>query len=159
MASGSGVLELLQRFVQDTHDKLTTTTHGEPEDQLRTPLETFLRRMAELTGHRAEVIGETTLPDRLGRPDFAVEVDDLLTGYVELKAPGTGAIPSRFTGHNKAQWQRFKGLPNILYTDGNEWGLYRDGARQGSVVRLDGDLVPTGRTLRRRRSPDAYSPS
>ena len=28
---------------------------------------------------------------------------------------------------NREQWQRFKALPNLIYTDGSEWSLYRSG--------------------------------
>ena len=40
--------------------------------------------------------------------------NNLLTGHVELKSPGTGAGPEHFKGHNKDQWQRFKALPNLI---------------------------------------------
>ena len=40
--------------------------------------------------------------------------NNLLTGHVELKSPGTGARPEHFKGHNKDQWQRFKALPNLI---------------------------------------------
>ena len=46
---------------------------------------------------------------------------------MELKRPGLGARPEHFTGHNRAQWERFKALPNLIYTDGAEWSLYRSG--------------------------------
>ena len=62
-----------------------------------------------------------------GRPDIGVTTNGLLTGHVELKRPGTGARAEGFTGRNREQWQRFKALPNLLYTDGSEWSLYRSG--------------------------------
>ena len=46
---------------------------------------------------------------------------------MELKRPGTGARAEGFTGRNREQWQRFKALPNLIYTDGSEWSLYRSG--------------------------------
>lgn len=74
-----------------------------------------------------------------GRPDFAILADDLLAGHVELKAPGKGVDPTRFTGHDKRQWERFKTLPNVLYSDGNSWALYRSGVIEADAV-LDIDF-------------------
>ena len=84
------------------------------------------------------------LPDRLGRPDFAVSIGGALAGYVELKAPGKGAEQRRFRGHDRRQFKRFSAIPNILYGDGSEWALYRGGERAGRVVRLAGDVVREG---------------
>ena len=70
-------------------------------------------------------------------------------GYVELKAPGSGAQTSRFKGHDKKQWEKFKALPNLLYTDSIEWALYRSGVAQPKdrpiVIRFD-DLIERGAT-------------
>ena len=82
---------------------------------------------------------------RIGRPDYAVHLNKLLAGYVELKAPGVGAKSSRFTGHNRDQFKRFSDIPNILYTDGNEWALYRNGEPVGSSVHLEGDVAADGK--------------
>ena len=71
--------------------------------------------------------GKAPLPDRLGRPDYAIHLNQLLAGYVELKAPGIGADNGQFRGRNSEQFNRFSSVPNILYTDGNEWALYRNG--------------------------------
>ncbi|WP_303989045.1 type ISP restriction/modification enzyme [Rothia mucilaginosa] len=63
------------------------------------------------------------------RPDYAIMVDGVLTGYVELKAPGKNIDPASFTkkSHEYKQWQRLRNLPNLLYTNGTEWRLYRYG--------------------------------
>lgn len=63
------------------------------------------------------------------RPDYAIMVDGVLTGYVELKAPGKNIDPASFTkkSHEYRQWQRLRNLPNLLYTNGTEWRLYRYG--------------------------------
>ena len=78
------------------------------------------------------------------RPDIGVAVHRLLCGYVELKAPGKGARTSQFSGADRKQWGKFKALPNILYTDGSEWALYRSGEDQGEVVRFSGDVTEDG---------------
>ena len=56
-------------------------------------------------------------------------VDGVLTGYVELKAPGKNIDPASFAkkSHEYKQWQRLRNLPNLLYTNGTEWRLYRYG--------------------------------
>jgi len=38
------------------------------------------------------------------------------------------------TGHDKQQWVRFSNLPNILYSDGREFSLYRTGKQIHSVA-------------------------
>ena len=80
----------------------------------------------------------------MGCPDFAIHRDGLLAGYAELKAPNTGADSTRFTGHNRNQFKRFSGIPNILYTDGNDWALYRNGELAGPIIRLSGHVVTEG---------------
>jgi Type ISP C-terminal specificity domain/N-6 DNA Methylase len=139
------VAERLRWFADQV--KLRTSAHaaGEPEDQLRGPLAIFLMDLKP--AFRREVIakGESRLPSRLGQPDFAVLVGDLLMGYIEVKAPGKGAKPERFTGRDLEQWKRFKALPNILYTDGNQWGLYREGKRVGAIVRMSGEVAHVGK--------------
>ena len=123
---------------------MAQSTTGAPEDQLRAPFETFMAAAAQALGWNVVCTGETPLPDRLGRPDYAVHLNQLLAGYVELKAPGAGATASRFRGRNRDQFRRFSAIPNLLYTDGNEWALYRDGKPVGRVVRLAGDVAADG---------------
>ena len=124
---------------------MTQITLGEPEDQLRGPFETFMNEVGHAFDWNVVCTGETPLPDRLGRPDYAVHLNQLLAGYVELKAPGVGATATRFRGHNRDQFKRFSAIPNILYTDGNEWALYRDGQLVNKVVRLSGDVATDGK--------------
>lgn len=88
-------------------------------------------------------IGETRLASGLGRPDFGVECNGLLCGYLELKAPGKGADTSLYTGHDRHQWSRFSSLPNMLYSDGQEFALYRQGQLE-KLVRLDTSPVSAG---------------
>ena len=68
------------------------------------------------------------LPDDVdGRPDLGITVDRLLIGHIELKAPRNRGTSERFRNRNRLQWQRFQALPNLIYTDGEEWSLYRSG--------------------------------
>ena len=144
MPNEKGVFEALKKFAADVTAKMTTLTRGEPEDQLRAPFENFMQEVGQALAIKIVSTGETKLAERLGRPDYAVHTSGLLAGYVELKAPGTGANPRRFTGHDAQQWKRFKAIPNLIYCDGNEWGLYRDGEAVRATARLSGDVAADG---------------
>ena len=141
----SAILRSLRDFGNAVTRKMVQSQPGPPEERLRAPFETFVRDTSASLGTPAECVGEPSLPDSLGPPDYAVHVGGLLTGYVELKAPGTGANARKFRGRDRAQFKRFSGIPNLLYTDGNEWALYRSGEPTGSTVRLAGDVTQTGR--------------
>ncbi len=75
------------------------------------------------------------------RPDYAIEVDGAVCGYIEIKKPGLGADAPALTGkHNVRQWKRLSDLPNLIYTDGVQWARYSHGERDGDIVTLDGTL-------------------
>jgi hypothetical protein len=124
---------------------------GGPEDQLRAPFESLLADIAELAGiPRAQVVavGESAVSDLKTRPDYAITVRGALVGHVELKAPGKGADPRRFRDpHDRAQWEKLQSLPNLLYTDGNEFSLWQNGELVDSVIRLTGDIASAGEKL------------
>ena len=131
--------------------KLTSpTATGEPEEQLRSPLEDLIQGIAGLCRFRhgdVVAVGETSLADLKVRPDFAVNVRKALVGFVEVKAPGKGSDPRAFKGHDKEQWQKLQSLPNLLYTDGESFSLWRNGEIEGKIVSLGGDLRKAGRKL------------
>ena len=144
--------EAISAFGKSTTAKLSNPAiSGAPEDQLRGPLEVLIADLAEIAGHSrdaVDVVGETTLSEDRTRPDYAVIVRKALVGFIEVKAPGKGANPRTFKDkHDKSQWDRLKSLPNLLYTDGNSFGLWRDGERIGDIVRLDGDVESSGGSL------------
>ncbi|MBZ0264144.1 N-6 DNA methylase [bacterium] len=140
----SVIVNALQSFADEVKSKSSQITSGNPEDQLRSPFEKLMISVAASLGWKIVCTGETPLPERLGRPDFAIHLNDLLSGFVELKAPGIGASSRQFKGHNLDQFKRFSVTPNILYTDGNEWAIYRNGNLVNTVVRLSGDIVTSG---------------
>lgn len=122
------MLEILKEFSKNIHQKLSTHIHGEPEDQLRAPFEELLKKTGAKIGFNNVIpVGETLLKDKGGRPDYGISIGKLLCGHVELKSLGKGADPKSFAGHDKKQWERFKNLPNILYSDGRDFSLYRMG--------------------------------
>lgn len=124
---------------------------GQPEDQLRAPLEALFVALASETGLAAgllTMVGEASLSDLRTRPDYAVQVNKALTGFIEVKAPGKGHDPRKFKDkHDKEQWERLKALPKLIYTDGNGFSLWRDGKLEGEIVRLDGDIEQAGANL------------
>jgi len=149
------IFQALRQFAANVTAKVKALAAGEPEEQLRGPLENFLSAVGKAIGRKVIAKGESQLPGRLGRPDYAILAGKLLAGYVELKEPGKGANPDRYKGHDRKQWQRFQAVPNIIYCDGNEWGLYRDGKRVGRSVRLSGDITEEGKCAVKRKDFDA----
>lgn len=124
---------------------------GSPEDQLRGPFERLVQDVVTALEWAANVvlIGESAVQELKTRPDFAVTKQNLLVGFIELKAPGKGADPRRFQDpHDKEQWQKLKSLPNLIYCDGNSFSLWQDGSLHGDIVRLDGSVESAGATLR-----------
>jgi hypothetical protein len=126
---------------------------GAPEDQLRNPLESLLHDLAEIDGmppKAISLVGETTVKHLKSRPDFAVTVHKALVGFIEVKAPGKGADPRKFAkdSHDGEQWEKLKSLPNLLYTDGNSFSLWRDGKLEDKVIHLDGDIETSGAKLK-----------
>jgi len=122
---------------------------GHREDQLRGPVDEFLKAVAGAMNLRLVAHGEVPLPDRTAIPDYVVCIDKLPIGHVELKAPGKGVDPGRWSpgSHDRHQWERLSLLPNILYTDGDSWALYRAGQRIGRIARVRGSVESSGARL------------
>ena len=123
---------------------------GEPEDQLRAPLEGLIDDLAGLCGFpqdAVEAVGESAIATLKTRPDYAITLRNALVGFIEIKAPGKGADPRKFRGHDKEQWEKLQSLPNLLYTDGNQFSLFRSGQLEGTVVFLEGDIETSGSSL------------
>jgi hypothetical protein len=94
------------------------------------------------------LVGETTLSYLKTRPDFAVTVASVLVGFIEIKAPGKGADPRQYNDpHDKDQWEKLKSLPNLIYTDGQSFSLWRDGKSEGGIVHLKGNIEASGTKL------------
>ena len=144
--------EIVSRFGLEASSKLSNPgASGQPEDQLRAPLEGLVANLAELAGLPAGsvvTIGETSLAGLKTRPDYAVTRGNALIGFIEIKAPGKGADPRRFQDkHDREQWAKLRTLPNLVYTDGNGFSLWRNGELAGKVVHLDGDVETAGNKL------------
>ena len=144
--------EAISKFGLEAKSKLSNpAVSGAPEDQLRAPLEGLVANLVELTGQwpgTVAVVGEASLADLKTRPDYAVTRRNALIGFIEVKAPGKGADPRRFRDrHDKEQWTKLQTLPNLIYTDGNGFSLWRNGELQGEIVQLEGDVETAGKKL------------
>ena len=141
--------DAISRFGLEATSKLSNPgAAGAPEDQLRAPLEALVADLAEVAGLRSGtvvMVGETSLADIKTRPDYAVTRANALIGFIEVKAPGKGADPRRFRDpHDREQWAKLQSLPNLIYTDGNGFSLWRNGELVGHVVLLQGDVETAG---------------
>ncbi len=120
-------VQIIGGFADAVTNNFKQPISAQPEDQLKAPVGDLLRDTGSLTDLNVAWRTEVHPDDIDGRPDLGVTVNGLLTGHVELKRPALGARPEHFTGHNRSQWEQFKALPNLIYTDGGEWSLYRSG--------------------------------
>ncbi|WP_238884843.1 type ISP restriction/modification enzyme [Mycobacterium sp. IDR2000157661] len=114
---------------------------GEPEAAIRAPIEELLAAAGQHLSLTVVPHDEVRDNDRGVRPDYAISVNGAITGYVEIKKPGANLDPESFTGHNLTQWQRQRDLPNLIYTNGTEWRLYRDNEQVGDPVHLTGGTL------------------
>lgn len=112
---------------------------GDPEANLRTPIARFLEQAGEALGYKVTPYDEVRELDGRTRLDWAVAVNDVLTGWVEVKKPTTDINPASFakSSHNYRQWQAHKELPNLLVTNGKDWRLYRTGELVGEQTGLE----------------------
>jgi Type ISP C-terminal specificity domain/N-6 DNA Methylase len=99
---------------------------GEREAAIRSPLESLMRTVGEHIGVRAVFHDEVRDTERRIRSDYGVRVRGAINGYIEVKAPGHPINPEKFSGHDREQWERQKDIPNLIYTNGTQWRLYRD---------------------------------
>ncbi len=145
--------DLVSAFGTEARAKLDNpAVSGAPEDQLRAPLERLFHELAaldDLGPAGLSLVGETTLSQLQTRPDYAVSVNNALVGFMEVKAPGKGCDPRKFSDpHDKAQWGKLKSLPNLVYTDGNGFSLWRNGEPAAKIVFLYGDIEASGAKLK-----------
>lgn len=151
MTQADRVEKAVSDFGAAAKAKLTNPASiGQPEDQLRAPLEALFAALAReaIPVSTMTMVGEASLADLRTRPDYAVTVNNALIGFIEVKAPAKGADPRKFRdAHDKGQWERLKALPNLLYTNGNAFSLWRDGQLIGEVVKLRGDIESDGAAI------------
>lgn len=121
--------ERIQRSLGDLRQRAAAGLYfraADPEDQLKPAVKKLLESFPGV-----QALTEVRVEE--GRPDLGVFKDRLLVGFVELKAPGRSIRPERFRGNDKRQWERFRNLPNLIYTNGRDWALYRQGEQARRV--------------------------
>lgn len=136
-----------ESFAETLKSKFSLPGAASPEDQLKGPVADLIAQVGAGFGLKIQSRTETHLAEQKVRPDMAVYSGGLICGYIELKAPGLGADAPKLKGkHNKEQWEKLKVLPNLMYTDGREWALYRGGERKGAVIRFSDDPTDQGKS-------------
>jgi N-6 DNA methylase len=110
---------------------------GDPEDQLRAPLEALIERVGQQFGLDPVPYGEVDLKELRARPDYAVDIGKSRVGYIELKRPGRGIPPEwKPDKRERDQWEKLCALPNVIYSDGYSWGSYCYGELREPIVRI-----------------------
>jgi len=136
--------ESVCHFAEQVRKKFSLKVDFSPEAQLTSPVEELFKSIGSPSGKTVEVVTEVHVSEVSGRPDMGVTVNQLLIGHVELKAPEKGADPKKFKGNDRIQWHKFQDLPNLIYTNGSEWVLFRNGEKVGSLIRFSGDVTQDG---------------
>ncbi|WP_082317792.1 type ISP restriction/modification enzyme [Streptomyces sp. NRRL WC-3549] len=128
--------EVVAAYGQDAKQRLSGP--GQREALLITPVSNLVEQAGALLGLSVVAHNEVAELDGSVRPDFGVRVNGVITGHVELKAPGVSLDPSSYgiSTHNYKQWQRLRELPNLLHTNGTEFRLWRYGELVDTPVHI-----------------------
>ena len=140
--------EAVESFADAVARRFAAPLDAQPEAQLTEPVGDLLRACGGTMEREVAWNPQPRAEGGIGWPDIGVSVGGLLCGYVELKAPDVGARPENFAGANREQWKRYRALPNLIYTNGAEWSLYRKGER-AARVRIADDVRDGARSLDR----------
>lgn len=126
--------------------------HGQKEAAIRRAVETLLMESARALGIEAFLHAEVAIGAYRIRPDLAVRIGKLprnIVGYIELKSPDKSVIhPGGLNQRDRRQWEGMAKLPNLIYTNGQTWIMYRSGRQYGETIHLEGDLRTAGTRLR-----------
>ncbi|MFF2125615.1 type ISP restriction/modification enzyme [Streptomyces olivochromogenes] len=149
MTSNDWIDQIVARFGMECRQILGHVS--EDEAAIRRPVENLLMAAATHLGLELHLHPEARRPDLGIRPDLAARIGQnrqRIVGYVELKSPGKADIsPGALRGNDRKQWEGMSRLPNLIYTNGQSWMLYRLGQQRGESVRLTGDLYRAGTKL------------
>ncbi|MFL1430353.1 MULTISPECIES: type ISP restriction/modification enzyme [unclassified Nocardiopsis] len=130
---------LVRTFIKEVTESLGRG--GQDEEQLRSPAKDLVQSLGAALGVPNKVYGEVRLPELRARPDFGVDFTGISRGpnsrigYIELKRPGSPLPPSPYLDkRDREQWEKFQRLPNVLYSNGTQWALFRMGEQRGRTV-------------------------
>jgi hypothetical protein len=125
---------------------------GQKEAGIRRATETLLVDAAGVFGLQAVLHAEVAIAAHRIRPDLAVRIGKSprnIVGYIELKSPEKSTIhPAGLNPRDRRQWEGMAKLPNLIYTNGQTWIMYRSGRQYGDTIHLEGDLRTAGSRLR-----------
>ena len=143
------MLKVLQAIATELTQKWQTAAQFNPEDQLKSSVEKIVKQICQTTLGNSHINLVTEVQERAiaGRPDMGVSQAGLIIGHIELKAPDKPADPRKFAAKSAdaKQWQKFQQLPNVIYTNGNDWLLFRSGVLvENRRVRFIGDVTSDG---------------
>lgn len=148
------IAQSVSRYIEKIDKVLTEIqldSRVSPEDQLKKPVADFIEEVSHVcdqvirtsTEHR-QVAGDSVEGVRL---DMAIKKEaGPLIGHVELKSPSKSANPIKKAGwskHDKAQWKKLVHHPNLLYCNGLEMSLMRQGSER-PLIHLELDATKTG---------------
>ena len=133
-------VEVIARFAAGVREAFNDPIWDAHEEQLKNPVGDLLSEVGELFGWEVASQAHARAPGVRGTPDIGVATGGLPTGWVELKRPDKSIDPRGFTQNNKKQWERFRAIPNLVYTNGSEWRWYSEGKPKGQVL-ISGDIT------------------
>jgi hypothetical protein len=108
----AGPIDALERYAKSVRDTLRAAPTN-IEQALAPSFKNLIDDLLPLAPAGAKI---TTLPEyskpELGRPDIGLaRAGQLPRAFVELKAPDKNLDPTRWRGHDKQQFERFRELP------------------------------------------------
>ena len=138
----------LNNYADGVKEKFSFLGDAQPEDQLKPLVCDLLESSGAHFNQNVTTHTEVRVSEHNIRPDIGVAIGNLNCGYIELKAPEHNADPTRSRSkHDKDQWNKLKCLPNLIYTNGIEWRLYRSGIQphDRATVRFGSNLIESGK--------------
>ena len=138
----------LNKYADSMKETFTALGDAQPEEQLKSLVRDLVESVGSHFNLNIKTQAEVRVSEYKVRPDIGVAIGNLTCGYIELKAPEYNADPTRARSkHDKAQWNNLKCLPNLIYTNGIEWRLFRNGVQphEHATVCLSNNLVEIGK--------------
>lgn len=129
----SSRMHQFEEFFIDSQ-RVLGTPGTKPEISLYGQFEKYLQASFTRLGHSVQISQQAGSEE--GVPDYRVERNGELLGWIELKAL-LGKDLDRLEGHDKDQQDRFtSGLSNVLYSTGWQWRLFQNAEQIGNQVNL-----------------------
>ncbi|MFC6354178.1 N-6 DNA methylase, partial [Rothia nasimurium] len=128
--------EIKNFIIEYVKDAKVQLSAGGQEEALKIPFSQLFKKIGE--SNNLDIVLHPEYSEKGARPDFGMHINSALCGHIELKKPGTTLDPSTFkeNSHNYKQWQNLKELPNLLYTNGTEFRLWRYGEPIGDPANI-----------------------